>query len=92
MTSLQRITFSVGDRVDGPHRVTFTRHDRGHVSAACTCQEHPDAADRCCAHSRRLLAGDASDLVSDNAIEVEVLEWWLACMDTDRAAMKVRAA
>lgn len=91
MTSLQSFTFLVRDHVDGPHRVTFVRHAPGHLSAECTCQEHIDA-DRCCTHCLRLLAGDTTDLLSGNEVEVEVLEWWLACLDLKQSVTRVREA
>jgi hypothetical protein len=80
MTSLQTFTFLVRDTTDGSHEVTFVRHSAGHLSAHCTCQEQVDA-ERCCRHCLDLLAGDTTDLLSDNEMEIEVLEWWLACMD-----------
>lgn len=91
MTSLQSFTFLVRDPLGGLHRVTFVRHARGHLSAECTCQEHLDA-NRCCAHCLRLLAGDTTGLVSGNELEVEVLEWWLGCLDLKQSVARVSEA
>ncbi|MEX2467307.1 MAG: hypothetical protein WD995_10375 [Gemmatimonadota bacterium] len=90
MTSLQTFTFLVRDATAGSHEVTFIRHSAGHLSAECTCQKGLDA-DRCCEHCLRLLTGDATDLVSDNALELEVLEWWLTCMDLKQTISRVQA-
>ena len=91
MTTLQSFTFSVRDEVDGPHRVTFVRHGPAHLTAECTCQAQTEPGGHC-AHSLLLLAGETADIVSDNAIEVEVLEWWLTCMELEQAVAGIQAA
>ena len=91
MTSLQTFTFLVRDAMDGSHEVTFVRHSAGHLSAHCTCQTTVDA-ERCCGHCLGLLAGDTTDLLSDNEVEVEVLEWWLTCMDLKQTVTRVQEA
>jgi hypothetical protein len=79
MPSLQTFTFQVRDEQDALHEVTFVRHSPGHLSAQCTCQA--GRTDRCCSHCLRLLSGDRTQLVSDNDVEVGVVEWWVACLD-----------
>jgi hypothetical protein len=91
MTGLQSFTFLVRDAVDGPHWVTFIRHAPGRIAAQCTCRQHLDA-DPCCGHCLRLLAGDTTDLLSGNEMEIEVLEWWLACTDPTQVVTRVRHA
>lgn len=79
MPSLQTFTFQVRDDQDALHQVTFVRHSPGHLSARCTCDA--GRTDRWCGHCLRLLSGDRTQLVSDNDVEVGVVEWWVACLD-----------
>lgn len=79
MPSLQTFKFQVRDEQHALHEVTFVRHSPGHLSARCSCEA--GRTDRCCAHCLRLLSGDRSQLVSDNDVEVGVVEWWVACLD-----------
>lgn len=90
MPSLQSFTFQVRDDTDTLYDVTVVRHGPGHLSAHCTCTEARTG--RYCDHCLRLLSGDASQLESDNALEVEVLEWWVACLDLKRTIGKVLQA
>ncbi len=90
MHTLQTFTFQVGDETGDTHHVTVVRHAPGHLSAHCTCRNARDG--RHCDHCLRLLSGDTSQLESDNEVEVEVLEWWVACLDLKRTIARVLQA
>lgn len=88
MPSLQTCTFAVRDDRGERHDITFERHASGRLSAACTCVEGRAGRPRC-SHARRLLEGDATGILSGNELELEVLEWWVACLagESDRWAL-----
>ncbi|MDZ7779018.1 MAG: hypothetical protein U5R14_03640 [Gemmatimonadota bacterium] len=88
MANLQSFTFVVRDSEGVDHEVTFIRHSAGHMSAHCTCSV--DETERYCGHRLQLLDGDTTNLVSGNELEVEVLDWWLSCMDLKQTVARVR--
>lgn len=90
MANLQSFTFLVRGSDGENHEVTFIRHSAGHMSAECTCS--PQAVDRYCDHCLQLIDGDTTNLVSDNELEVEVLEWWMSCMDLKETVAHVQTA
>ena len=64
------LVFLVQGSAAEPYRVTFRAHEGG-VQMLCTCDAA--AIGTHCKHRLRLLQGEATDIVSDNAASVGVL-------------------
>ena len=73
--SENKIQFLVTGSSDEPYEVVFMK-DGEKISATCTCPA--GIYGRYCKHRLNIIDGERTNIVSDNADEVEIIQTWVS--------------
>ena len=72
---MQEIEFLVQGSVAEPYHVKFVS-DQSVLNAFCTCAAGQNG--QYCKHRLRILSGDATNVISENVPQVDLIRTWLA--------------
>jgi hypothetical protein len=83
------LAFTVRGSKGDPYTVTFVRSG-ANLTSTCNCAA--GAIGQYCKHRFALMAGDVTDLTSDNAADVQTLRGMIAGTDVEAALIAVQRA
>jgi uncharacterized Zn finger protein len=84
---MDSLKFLVKGSSPDPYQVTFTKNDKN-ISAYCTCSA--GVSGQYCKHRFGILAGSATDVISDNIDDISKVAAWLPGSDIEEAWVEVK--
>lgn len=86
---MEWLVFRVQGSASDPYRVSFGKRD-SNLTARCNCDAAMNGLH--CKHRIRILQGDTTGIVSDNAAEVATVQEWAKGTDVEAVLTKLLAA